>query len=129
MLPPPFAPKNTVRHYFDASSNRTLYRVLAPNGLTIAEGIDSDETARQLACMDQLVSGYRYLLAYMERDFWHGKYDLPWSTPEIEELADDVDGRWEAAYPGLPEEAVLLIELKDIMDYLHPCPPNIPAEP
>ncbi len=120
MLPPPFTPQNKVKHYFDATHSRTLYRVLSPNGLTVAEGIDSEGVARQVACLDQLVDKYQYLVTLAEWNFWHGKYDLPWSTPGYEELASDKDGQYEVTYPGLPAEAGLLLEMNDLRDYLVP---------
>jgi hypothetical protein len=113
-----FKPTNSVKHYFDPVSNRNLYRVLAADGVLVAEGIDSESIDRQIACLDQLVEGYELLLGHAERDFWGGRYDLRWPTPCYEELAADQDGSWEAQFPGISLIASLLLETNEIKDYL-----------
>lgn len=118
MLPAPFNPTNSVQHYIDSDTNRVVYRVVSPTGLIAAEGIDSENLARRIACMDELFDAFEYLLEYVETAFWQNRYDLKWCMANYEELAAGQDGVYEKEQPGLPEQAEILVELTDLREHL-----------
>lgn len=118
MLPPPFEPINQVKNYIDAATHRVVYRVVSPSGIMIADGIDSESSARRIACMDELFDAFEYLLEYVETDICQNRFALKWCMASYEELAADKEGVYEQEYPGLPDQAEILIELTDLKEHL-----------
>jgi hypothetical protein len=120
MVTPHFKPKNTVTKYVDALSHRVMYRVVSPTGDTLADAIDSERLARQIACMDELYDAFTYTLSQYRSHILDCVYDLGWDTGTWEELALDTDGEYEIDYPGLPEEAELVVLFGEIEDFVEP---------
>jgi hypothetical protein len=109
---------NIVQAYFDANLKRTLFRVKSVNGYTLAEGVDSELLARQIAHLPALIEGFDYLLCLSKLNFRYAKWDFGFNGPDIDEIALDEDGFFEKEYPGAPEEAVLLTELCMLQEHL-----------
>jgi hypothetical protein len=118
MLPPTFEPINRVKSYIDTANQRNKYRVVSPSGMTIADGIDSESAARRIACMDELFNAFEFLLECVETDICQNRYALKWCMASYEELAADKEGVYEQEYPGLPDQAEILIELTDLKEHL-----------
>jgi hypothetical protein len=117
MLPQPFAPTNSVKHYIDPATNRVMYRVLSPTGATIAEAIDVESLARQIACMEELVNAFDSLLDSAVQDFWNHRKGLKRSLPTLAEIAEDVDGVYGRKYPNMPTRAGILVEHNKLQSY------------
>jgi hypothetical protein len=109
---------NIVQAYFDANLKRTLFRVVSVNGYTLAEGIDSELLARQIAHLPALMGGFNDLLDLSEQNFRYAKWDFRSNAPGIVEIALDKDGLFEKTFPGAPEEALLLTGLRMLHDQL-----------
>jgi hypothetical protein len=120
MVTPHFKPKNTVTKYVDALSHRVMYRVVSPTGDTLADAIDSERLARQIACMDDLYDAFAYLRREYEAHIWQCSYDLKHVMASNIELAIDEDGTYERDYPRLPERAELLVLFEDIEEFVEP---------
>jgi hypothetical protein len=118
MLPLPFEPTNSVKHYLDPVANRVKYRVLSPTGATIAEAIDVESLARQIACIDEVTDAFEYLMDHINNDFGYWRHYLNWSMTTIAEIAEDIDGAYSKEYPDMPKRAEILMELNDLKAYV-----------
>jgi hypothetical protein len=107
-----------VQAYFDANLKRTLFRVVSVNGYTLAEGIDSELLARQIAHLPALLGGFDELLDLSEQNFRYHKWNFRSNAPGIVEIALDEGGLFEKMFPGAPEEALLLTGLRMLHERL-----------
>ena len=115
-----FEPTSNVKHYIDTVTHRVMYRVVSQSGVTVADSIDSEILARQIACMDDLYDAFAYLRREYEAHIWQCSYDLKHVMASNIELAIDEDGTYERDYPRLPERADLLVLFEDIEEFVEP---------
>lgn len=76
MLAPIFKPKNTVTNYIDASSRKVMYRVVSPTGATVADAIETERLARQIACIDEMYDAFAFTLGRYRSHMFDCVYDL-----------------------------------------------------
>ena len=119
MLPPHLEATNRVANYFDPDSNRVMYRVLSPAGLVVAEKIESEKVALQIACVEEMHDAFSLLLGVYDSHVSGCLYDLWGCMATLEELVLDIDGTYEKEFPGVAYHAENLIELYDLQDVIN----------
>lgn len=106
--PAPFLPHWHVREV--SQDGATVYEVRDCNGVVVASDVRSLEHARLFALAPLMFENFKRLEGEAIRGLWH-MVDANAGDYEVEEVADDVDGRFESASPGAPEHAKWLMEI------------------
>ncbi|MDR7093944.1 hypothetical protein [Hydrogenophaga laconesensis] len=104
----PFLPHWHVREV--SRDGATVYEVRDCNGVVVASDVKSLEHARLFALAPLMFENFKRLEAEAIRGLWH-MVDANAGDFEVEEVADDVDGRFESASPVAPEHARWLMEV------------------
>jgi hypothetical protein len=88
-----------------------FFIVTDDHGTVWAEGIGNEAAARVFAASPQLLLGYDWMLEEV-LEYFHVRWDIGIRGPDFHEFVED-EGELEEKYPGAPEHAEWLQNLRD----------------
>jgi len=93
----------------------TVYEVRDSKGAVVAAEIKTLAHARLFALAPLLFENYQSLEKEATRALWY-MVDVNQGDYDVEDVAEDVDGEFEASSPGAPEHAQWLLEVGALRD-------------